>query len=287
MIQQPTESLLVVRDLSFSYTSNDRKTQVINSVSFSIAAGEVVGVLGESGSGKTSLALAILGLLASNAHIENGSVRFRGRELVGLPEHELQKVRGKEISLIFQEPGIALNPVMRVGQQIVEVLRAHYSWSKRRCRDEAESMLEQVRLSDIRRIYSAYPHQLSGGQRQRVAIAQALISKPALVIADEPTASLDTTIQAEVLALLKELQQKLSLAVLFISHNPAILQTMAQRILVMSAGEIVEQGSASQVLRQPQHPFTRHLLECVPPPPGGLCKPGVKLPAPTGSSRSR
>lgn len=261
MTQQDTKPLLIVKDLSLSYISGDRQTRVLNSVSFSIDAGEVVGVLGESGSGKTSIALALLGLLPVNAHIENGTVRLRGEELLGLKECEWKNIRGKEISLIFQEPGITLNPVMRVGQQVVEVLRAHHAWNAKRCRKEAESMLDQVRLSDVSRIYSAYPHQLSGGQRQRVAIAQALACKPSLVIADEPTSSLDTTIQADILALLKDLQQRLSLAFLLISHNPAILQKMAQRILVLEKGSIVEQGTASQVLRQPQHPGTQRLLE--------------------------
>jgi ABC-type glutathione transport system ATPase component len=269
LIQNETESLLAVKELSVCYTSSSLETRIVNSISFSIAPGEVVGVLGESGSGKTSIALAILGLLPSNAQIASGSIRLRGRELVGLEERELQKIRGKEISLIFQEPGIALNPVIQVGQQILEVLRAHNSWSRKRCREEAESMLDQVRLSDAARIYSAYPHELSGGQRQRVAIAQALACKPGLVIADEPTASLDATIQADILALLKDLQQRLSLAFLLISHNPAILQKMAQRILVVHAGQIVEQGNAPQVLHQPQHPYTRHLLECMPQPRSG------------------
>jgi ABC-type glutathione transport system ATPase component len=269
LIQTESECLLAVQDLSVSYTSSGRQTRIVNSISFSIAPGEVVGVLGESGSGKTSIALAVLGLLPSNAQVESGSIRLRGRELVGLEERELEKIRGNEISLIVQEPGIALNPVLHVGHQIVEVLRAHHSWSRKRCREEAESVLDQVRLSDVARIYSAYPHELSGGQRHRVAIAQALICKPGLVIADEPTASLDTTIQADILALLKDLQQRHSLAFLLISHNPAILQKMAQRILVMRAGQIVEEGDASQVLQQPQHPYTRHLLECVPQPRSG------------------
>ena len=269
MIQKEIESLLAVQDLSVSFTSIGRQTRIVNSISFSITPGEVVGLLGESGSGKTSIALAVLGLLPSNAQIESGSIRLRGRELLGLGERELQKVRGKEVSLVFQEPGIALNPVLHAGQQVVEVLRAHNSWSRKRCREEAESVLDQVRLSDVARVYSAYPHELSGGQRQRVAIAQALVCKPGLVIADEPTASLDTTIQADILALLKDLQQRLSLAFLLISHNPAILQKMAQRILVLHAGRIVEQGNASQVLREPQHPYTRHLLACVPQPLSG------------------
>jgi ABC-type glutathione transport system ATPase component len=279
------ESLLTVQELSLSYVSGDSRTSIIHSLSFSIGAGEVVGLLGESGSGKTSLALAILGLLPSNARIESGSIRLRGRELMGLKEGELQSVRGKEISLIFQEPAIALNPVMRLGTQIVEVLRAHYPWSGRRCREEAMAMLEQVRLSNAAEIYSAYPHQLSGGQRQRVAIAQALICKPALVIADEPTASLDTTIQADILALLKQLQQQLSLSFLFISHNPAILQKMAQRILVINAGQIVEEGPASQVLARPQHPYTRRLLECVSAAPGGVRKMGADAKTAVSSSR--
>lgn len=269
-MEKAGEPLLVVHNLSFSYRSNGGRSQIVRSVSFSVAAGEVVGVLGESGSGKTSIALAILGLLPANAEIEGGSIRLGGHELLGLGENELQRIRGKQVSLIFQEPGITLNPVIRVGEQIVEVLRAHNRWSRRRCREEAELMLEQVRLSDVARTYASYPHQLSGGQRQRVAIAQALACKPALVIADEPTASLDATIQAEILELLKNLQQRFRLGFLFISHNPAILQKIAQRVLVLHEGEIVEEGTTSEVLEKPRHSYTRRLLECMPPSPRRL-----------------
>lgn len=226
-----------------------------------------MGLLGESGCGKSTTAISMLGLLPSSAYIAGGSIQFRGRELLGLKERELESIRGSQISLVLQESGIALNPVLRVGDQVAEVMRAHRSWNKKRSREEAECMLRKVRLADAQRIYSSYPHQLSGGERQRVLIAQALACNPELVIADEPTASLDTTIQGEILALIKELKETLHISFLFITHNPAILQIMADRILVMYAGRIVEEGSAAEIFRNPLHPYTKALLECLPHPP--------------------
>ena len=280
----PTEELLRVHDLSVRFCSDSAaEIPAVDGVSFAIAAGEAVGLLGESGCGKTTTALSLLRLLPPTGRVVRGSIRFRERELLTLDEHELERLRGAEISLIFQEPAVALNPVMRVGDQITDVIRAHQGWSRRRCRAEAESVLAQVRLSDTARIYTAYPHQLSGGQRQRVVIAQALACRPALVIADEPTAALDTTIQMEILALLKELKERFQLALLFISHSPSILAGLADRLMVMYAGRIIEEGRLEQVYRNPLHPYTQGLLRCIPQPPGQIAMAKKQLPSIAGS----
>jgi oligopeptide/dipeptide ABC transporter ATP-binding protein len=264
------EALLQVHELTVRFPSGDgREIPAVEGVSFEIAAGEVVGLLGESGCGKTSTALSLLRLLPPAGRIVGGSIRFRGIELLSLEERQLEKIRGNQVSVIFQEPSLALNPVMRVGEQISEVLRAHRPGDRRRYREEARAMLYQVRLADADRIYDAYPHQLSGGQRQRVVIAQALVCQPALVIADEPTAALDTTVQAEILALLGELKRQLKIAFLLISHNPAVLATLADRLLVMYAGRIVEAGGLRDVFRQPLHPYTAALLMASPLAEGG------------------
>ncbi len=254
----PSEILFQVRDLVVQYKAGE--TPAVDGVSFEIAPGEAVGLLGESGCGKTTTALALIRMLPPAARLVRGSIQFRGRELLALQEPELEKIRGAEISVIFQEPATALNPVMRVGDQVAEVVRAHRPWSRRVCRAEAESLLAEVCLGDVSRIYAAYPHQLSGGQRQRIAIAQAVACKPPLLIADEPTAALDAKVQAEILDLLKDLQQRRNMALLLISHNPGVLARMADRLLVMQAGKIVEQGPVSEVCRNPQHPYTQALL---------------------------
>jgi peptide/nickel transport system ATP-binding protein len=258
--------LLQVRDLSVRFRSDrGQELQIIDAVSFDIAPGQGVGLLGESGCGKTTIALSLLRLLPSTGRVVSGTIRFLGLDILAISEQQVQKIRGAQASMIFQEPGMALNPVMRVGDQIAEVIRAHRNWTRRRCREEVESVLEQVRLTDGSRIYTSYPHQLSGGQRQRVIIAQALCCKPALLIADEPTSALDSTTQAEILVLLKELKERLGLAVLFITHDPATLAGLADRVLVMYAGRIVEEGSLLQIYRNPLHPYTLGLLRSIPP----------------------
>jgi peptide/nickel transport system ATP-binding protein len=256
------QPLVQVRNLTIQLGSTS--AAVVDQVSFDIGPGETVALLGESGCGKTTLALALTRLLPQTARAVSGSIRFRGRDLLQIDECELQKVRGAEISTIFQEPGTALNPVMRVGDQIIEVLRAHTKRTHRRCREEAESLLRQVLLSDPH-IYSAFPHQLSKGECQRVVIAQALACKPAFLIADEPTSALDNTTQAQLLALLKEMKDRLRLALLFITHNPLLLAGIADRVLIMYAGRIVEEGRLAQLLRQPRHPYTKGLLRSIPP----------------------
>jgi peptide/nickel transport system ATP-binding protein len=259
------EPLLQVRNLTIHFGSTS--AAVVDGVNFDIGPGETVGLLGESGCGKTTLALALIRLLPLTARIARGSIRFRGREMLLANECQLQKIRGAEVSIIFQEPEMTLNPVIRVGDQIAEVLRAHTNRNRRHRREEAESLLRQVRLSDAH-IYSAYPHQLSGGECQRVVIALALACKPAFLIADEPTSALDNTTQAEILVLLKELKERLSLALFFITHNPALLTGITDRVLIMYAGRIVEEGTLAQVLWRPRHPYTEGLLRSIPPLPG-------------------
>lgn len=239
---------------------------VVDGVSLDVSVGETVGIVGESGSGKTTLALSILGLLPPRARTASGSIRLRGQELLGLPESRLEGLRGAEISVVFQEPGIALNPVMRVGDQVAEVLRAHRPWSLGRCREEANGLLAQVGLPEPERLARAYPHELSGGQQQRVTIAQAIACRPALVVADEPTSALDSTTRAEILALLRDLKDRLSLALLLVTHDLGTLAAIADRVLVMYAGRIVEEGPLGRVCREPLHPYTRALLASVPRP---------------------
>jgi ABC-type glutathione transport system ATPase component len=253
--------LLQVRNLDVRYCAEGRLPHAaVSGVSFDIASGETVGVMGESGCGKSTIALALLGLLArENAEI-SGSITFRNQELLGMPERQLQKIRGAAISLVSQEPEISLSPVMRVGNQVTEVIHAHSDLSATNCRAEAEAMLALVGLPQTQRIFAAYSHQLSGGQRQRVVLAQALACRPALVIADEPTASLDALSQSAFIALLRELKQQMQISLLLISHAPEIQASLADRVLVMKEGQIVEQGTFAQLYRKPSHAYTRSLV---------------------------
>lgn len=259
------ESLLQVRNLTIRYHATSlRPHQAVDRVCFDIAPGEVVGLMGASGSGKSSIALALLGLLPGESAEISGSVLLRGQELLALHESALQKIRGATISLAFQEPEISLSPMMRAGDQVAEVIHAHRCWDWTRCRVEAESMLARVGLTQTARIFSAYPHQLSGGQRQRVVLAQALCCNPALLIADEPTASLDARSQADFLALLRRLKDESQISMLLISHTPEIQASLADRLLVMKDGRIVEQGSFDELYRSPSHAYTRVTLQRTP-----------------------
>jgi len=257
--------LLEIRDLAVDHASpGGDPASAVDELSLDVGEGEVVGLLGESGCGKTTLLLAILGLLPASARVVRGSIRFRGRELLGLEASELRQVRGARVSMIFQEPALALNPVRRVGAQIAEVVGAHGRASGRARREAALAMLAEVGFTEPARIHDRYPHELSGGQRQRVAIAQALVCRPALVLADEPTASLDSTTQADLRALLLALQSRLGLALLLVSHDLGALAALAGRVLVMYAGRLVEAGTAAQVFTDPLHPYSRGLLRAVP-----------------------
>jgi ABC-type glutathione transport system ATPase component len=258
------EGFLDIENLRVVFGSRGGQVVVaLDGVCLTMAPGEVLGILGESGSGKTTLGLSLLSLLPESGKA-SGSVRYRGRELLRLNEHQLQRIRGAEISMIFQEPTLALHPTLCVGEQVADVIRAHSGCSGRRCREDAEHALAQVCLNQVRRIYAAYPHELSGGERQRVAIARALASKPSLLVADEPTSSLDSTVRAEILGLLRDLSARLGLAIMFISHNPAVLAGLANRIVVMSVGQIVEQGPLREVLERPMHAYTRSLMQQMP-----------------------
>jgi ABC-type glutathione transport system ATPase component len=255
------ENLLTVKNLSVAYRSADGNTQqAVENASFEIGAGEVLGLMGESGCGKTSIALALMGLLTAEQGQVSGSIRFRGKELLTLSEREMRAIRGSGVSMVFQEPGIALNPVMRVRDQVAEVIRAHKKSIWQKCREDAQLALVRVGLPDTPRIFSAYPHQLSGGQRQRVALAQALACEPALVIADEPTASVDARSQQELLSLLQRLQREMGIAILLISHSAEVQARLADRLMVMERGKIVEQGRFEELYRHPAHACTRAML---------------------------
>jgi oligopeptide/dipeptide ABC transporter ATP-binding protein len=251
----------------------------VNDVSFTIAPGETLGLVGESGSGKSVTALSILRLVQPPGRIAGGTVRFRGRNLLDLPEREMQRVRGADISLIFQEPMTALNPVFTIGSQIEETLIVHGRAGRRAARDRAAALLEAVRIPDPLRRLRDYPHQLSGGLRQRALIAIALACEPALVIADEPTTALDATIQAQILDLLRELKARLNLSLLLITHDLGVVAETADRVAVMYAGRIVEEGPVRQIFRDPRHPYTRGLLASI---PGG--DPGSRLRAIDGAA---
>jgi len=262
------QPLLEVQDLQVAYSSRQAETvTALASVSFRLGRGEILGVVGESGSGKSTLAAAIPRLLPANGEIRGGVVRFEGKDLLRCGAREMEKIRGGRVAVIFQEPSMALHPAIRVGEQVSDVVAAHERLSRGALQDRTREVLAAVFPSDAKRITGSYPRQLSGGQRQRVLLAQAIACRPALVVADEPTASLDASTQQEILSLLRTLQRKLELAIIFITHNPAILRGFADRVLVLYGGRVVEMGVTEQVLGSPQHPYTRALLGCMPPRP--------------------
>ncbi len=263
---EPTPPLLSVRDLSIAFTSKDGRTSAaaVDSISFDLRAGETLGLVGESGSGKSATSLAILRLLAPNA-VMSGQIWFRGKNLLALSEQEMRSHRGREIAVIFQEPMTALNSVMPIGEQIAEAVRAHHpKLNRAEVRDRVLTSLEEVALPDPARRYRDYPHQFSGGQRQRILIAMAVVNKPALLIADEPTTALDVTVQAQILALLRRLREQHGLAMLFISHDLAVTAQVADRTAVMQRGRILEEARTAELFRHPRHAYTRQLLAAAP-----------------------
>jgi oligopeptide/dipeptide ABC transporter ATP-binding protein len=258
-------SILEVQDLHVSYRSRaGGSTEALAGVSFDLGPREILGVLGESGSGKSTLAASLPRLLPSNGKITKGAIRFEGKDLLQTSSKELRGIRGKCISLIFQEPSVALHPTMRAGEQVRQVLAAHGSWGKSALRERTREILSTVFPEEVERISDSYPHQLSGGQRQRVLIAQAIACGPSLIIADEPTASLDPTTQMEILGVFRTLREKLGLAMILITHNPAVLVGLADRVLVLYGGSIAELGPAAKVIALPRHPYTKALFASIP-----------------------
>jgi oligopeptide/dipeptide ABC transporter ATP-binding protein len=263
---RPMTPLLDVQDLRVSYAAlTGQSATALAKVSFALEPGETLGVLGESGSGKSTLAAALLRLLPANGRIEGGAVYFEGQDLLRATPRELEKIRGGRLALIFQEPSLALHPAIRVVEQIADVIAAHESLGRRAVRERARQILAAVFPTETERITDSYPHQLSGGQRARVLIAQAISCRPSLIVADEPTASLDPETQREILSLFRDLRRKFNLSVIWITHNPLLLEEFADRVLVLYAGRVVEVGPASDVLSSPRHPYTQALLRCLPP----------------------
>jgi peptide/nickel transport system ATP-binding protein len=254
--------------------------EAVRGVSFELEAGRRTGLIGESGSGKTLTALALIGLLPEGL-TARGEVRYEGRDLLTMPEPELCGLRGDRLSMIFQEPLTALNPLMRIGDQVAEPLMLHRGLSRRQARARARELLQRVRIPDPDEKLRAYPHQLSGGQRQRAMIAMALACGPDLLIADEPTAALDVTVQADILALLRQLVEEERATLLLITHDLAVVSQQCDRVLVMYGGHIVEAGAVEEVFSRPRHPYTKALLEAIPPVDEDL--PGPHLPAIPGS----
>jgi microcin C transport system ATP-binding protein len=262
---EPSIPLLSVRDLSVAFGQAERKVLAVDRVSFEVKKGETVALVGESGSGKSVTALSIMKLLPyPMAHHPSGAIMFKGRELLGLPEPEMRQVRGDDISIIFQEPMTSLNPLHTIEKQIGEVLWLHRGLTDEPARQRIVELLSQVGLPNPAQRLQSYPHQLSGGQRQRVMMALALANEPDLLIADEPTTALDVTVQAQILTLLKDLQSRLGMAILFITHDLGIVRKVADRVAVMKQGKIVEQGTVERVFSSPEHPYTCDLLKAEP-----------------------
>jgi oligopeptide/dipeptide ABC transporter ATP-binding protein len=250
--------MLQVRQLTT--TLGARGPEILSGVDLALGSGEVLGVVGESGSGKSMLALSIMGLLPQPIMVRSGQVHLQGQDLLALPPRQMRALRGKDVAMIFQEPMTSLNPVMRVGQQIGEVLRWHLSLQGDAARAEGIALLRRVEMPDPQRQIDAYPHELSGGMRQRVMIAMALAGRPRLLIADEPTTALDVTIQSQILNLLRKLQQDSGMSVLLITHDLGVIAEMCDRVAVMYAGRVVEQGAVLDIFDRPTHPYTRGLL---------------------------
>ena len=258
-------SLLELRGLTTAFQTARGEISAIEDISFELNAGEILGVVGESGSGKSVTALTIMGLLPQPpARIAAGSVRFAGEELTTASPNRMEKIRGAGISMVFQEPMTSLNPVFTIGEQIMETVRAHERMSASAQRERAIEMLDRVGIPSATERLNDYPHKLSGGQRQRVMIAMSLACRPKLLIADEPTTALDVTIQAQVLDLLMDLRDELGMAIMIITHNMGVIAEVADRVLVMYAGRIVEQSPVADLFDAPQHPYTKGLLACVP-----------------------
>ncbi|GAB1584350.1 ABC transporter ATP-binding protein [Phyllobacterium phragmitis] len=270
---EPSETILTVRDLKVRFSTPDGEVEAVKGIDLDVKAGETLAVVGESGSGKSQTMMGIMGLLARNGSV-TGSARYRGRELIGLSPKALNEVRGSRITMIFQEPMTSLDPLYSIGRQIAEPIVHHRGLSFKQARARVLELLELVGIPEPERRIDSYPHELSGGQRQRVMIAMALANEPDLLIADEPTTALDVTIQAQILDLLRSLQQRFGMAIVLITHDLGIVRHFAERVAVMRRGEVVEQGTTADIFERPQADYTRMLLAAEPsgrkaPPPAG------------------
>jgi len=255
--------LLRLEHVDVGFAAEDGRVSAVSDVSLSVSEGEIFGLVGESGCGKTTLAMALMGLLPATAHVA-GSVRFQGVELLGLPPEELRRLRGDRISMIFQDPMTSLDPTFPVGEQVAETITAHRDVDKARARERALELLGDVGIPEPDRRFGDAPHRLSGGMRQRVVIATALANEPALVLADEPTTALDVTIQAQVLDLLRELRTRLQTTIVLITHDLGVVAQICDRVGVMYAGQLVEVARVSEIFRSPRHPYTQALLAALP-----------------------
>ena len=258
------DNLLVIEDLHTHFDTPQGVIKAVDGVDLEVRGGEILGLVGESGSGKSITGFSILGLLDAPGRVARGSIRFKGEELVGASPERLRAIRGREIAMIFQDPMMTLNPVLRIDTQMIEAIRAHESLSEKAARTRCVEALEHVGIPSPEERLNAYPHQFSGGMRQRVAIAIALLHRPALVIADEPTTALDVTIQAQIIHEVQLLCAQAGTAMIWITHDLAIVDSLADRIAVMYGGRIVESGPAADVIASPSHPYTRGLLDSVP-----------------------
>ncbi len=258
-------TLLQVENLSVSFTSRYGTLKAVQNVSYSLDAGQILGVVGESGSGKSVTHYAIMDLLPKPpARIDSGSVLFEGRDLLKVSKEEMRRIRGKQISMIFQDPMTCLNPYIKVGTQLIEPLLVHENISKFDAIKRAHAILKEVGITDVEKRMNSYPHRFSGGMRQRLMIAMALITKPKLLIADEPTTALDVTVEAQIIDLIRREQAKTGMSVIFISHNLGVVAGFAKDILVMYAGNVVEKGSVDNIFYHPSHPYTKALIACLP-----------------------
>lgn len=256
--------LLRIENLEVSFSSIYGQTDVLDDVNIQIDKGEIVGIVGESGSGKSVTALSILGLLDKNAEVKHGKIIYKNKNLLDLKEKELQSLRGKEIAMVFQEPMTALNPTMKIGKQIANVIKKHRKVDRKEANRLALEALNDVQIKNADEVFHQYPFQLSGGMRQRVVIALAMSSPPELLIADEPTTALDVTIQAEILKLMKQLANEKNTSVIFISHDLGVVSNICERVYVMYGGKVVEQGMTQEVLYDPKHPYTKGLINSLP-----------------------